>query len=396
MSVLPELERSLAEACRREQALATHNRRSRWRKPHLGAAVAMTASVLVVVLVGGALLLVHARRGKPTGRPRQDPASHSPGANQSKSLLEADSIPYAYAADGSVYVVDQARAGRPTFELLRLNPANGRVLARRQGFGTFDQALLVRGVLWVTATGPPNAGRSITWETRHNPGSLAGLSTTRQFATSPAGADVGSLAQAGPWVWAGDWDGIDRLNSATATTSGVTPIHGAHGAQVATDDPTRPSVLLISEGHDRARIQLRDPLTGSYGGQTPPISSVTKPLIGGILDGSAWLSNAGGMAGTYSRINARTLRRQPVNRPVQQYTNAVRAQVIAGILWITQPAGGPQRNYCATPATGAPSIQIPALLSSTLLTADQRYLYSATTGPGPVHLVRSPIPKGCR
>jgi RNA polymerase sigma factor (sigma-70 family) len=98
----------------------------------------------------------------------------------------------------------------------------------------------------------------------------------------------------------------------------------------------------------------------------------------------------------YSRINSHTLRPQPVNRPVQQYTNTVRAQVIAGILWITQPAGGPQRNYCATPATGAPDIQVPALLDSMLLTADQQYIYSATTGPGAVRLLRSPIPKGCR
>src|ERR1035437_5928400 len=117
---------------------------------------------------------------------------------------------------------------------------------------------------------------------------------------------------------------------------------GAKGADVATD--AQGSVLLDSEGDEHARIQRRDLLTGSLISQTAAILSVTKPVIGGILYGSAWPSHYGGMAAPFFRLNARPPRSQQVTRPVQQYTNAVLANVIACILWIRQPYGGPQRN----------------------------------------------------
>src|ERR1035437_6860842 len=87
---------------------------------------------------------------------------------------------------------------------------------------------------------------------------------------------------------------------------------GAKGADVATD--AQGSVLLDSEGDEHARIQRRDLLTGSLISQTAAILSVTKPVIGGILCGSAWLSNSGGMAGTFFRLNAKTLRSPPAIR----------------------------------------------------------------------------------
>lgn len=394
MSILPELERSLADACRREQSTTPRDRRIHGGGPRLGGALVVLASVLVVVIVGAAFLVVHPGGKRLTSKPPHGVAAQTPTPKGEKALLRAASFPYAYAAAGSLYVIRQTRPNQAGFQLLRVDPATGKVLAAVDGGGYFDHALLVHGTLWVTATSQVDARHSITWLTRHDPDSLARLSTARLPGSGPAGT-AGSLAQAGRWVWVGDWAGIDRFDAVTGSMVGQTPIAGADGAEVATDGTSR-SVLLVSEGNERARIQLRDPLLGSFISQTPQILSVNKPVVGGILDGSAWLSNAGGMAGTVYRLDATTLQLTTISLSTQQFTHAVRVNVFDGTLWITQAYGGPQRNYCANPMTGARRESLHLTNDAVLLAADEQYVYSATTASAKNALIRTAIPPGCR
>jgi hypothetical protein len=395
VSILPELEQSLAEACRREQASTSRRQPTRRTVPRLGGALIVLASILVVVIGGAALLVLHPAGNRLTSKPELSVATLSPTPQSEKVLLYAASFPYAYAAGGSLYVIRQTKADQPGFQFLRVDPVTGKVLAVVSGGGYFDQALLVHGTLWVTATNHVDSRHSITSLTRHNPDSLARLSAGARLPGSGPAGTAGSLAQAGRWVWVGDWSGIDRFDAVTGSPAGQTAIAGADGAQVATDG-TNDSVLLVSEGNERARLQRRDSVLGSWISQTSPILSVSKPFIGGILDGRAWLSNSGGMSGNVSELNATTLQSKTGSRPSQQFTNGVKANIFAGILWITQPDGGPQRNYCANPITGSPRKSLPLRNDAVLLAADERYVYSTTTASAKNALIRTAIPTGCR
>jgi hypothetical protein len=79
-------------------------------------------------------------------------------------------------------------------------------------------------------------------------------------------------------------------------------------------------------------------------------------------------------------------------------SNDLRARVVDGLLWVSQEAGGPTRNYCANALTGQPLAPIP--LPSTLdalLAVGPRVIYVATPpGRGLFQSVAEiPIPTAC-
>jgi hypothetical protein len=102
------------------------------------------------------------------------------------------------------------------------------------------------------------------------------------------------------------------------------------------------------------------------------------------------------MAGYVGFLDAETLRPLHSQLPPPQTTNGVRADVIDGILWISQPDGGPSRNYCAQPAGGQPRLAMPlAVQRGEFLTADSsRIYYLNAVGAG--SLFSAPIPAACR
>jgi hypothetical protein len=52
------------------------------------------------------------------------------------------------------------------------------------------------------------------------------------------------------------------------------------------------------------------------------------------------------------------------------------AEVINGILWVTEPVGGNNLNYCADPITGRLRARLPLLVgNSSFLTADTTSIY---------------------
>ena len=80
-------------------------------------------------------------------------------------------------------------------------------------------------------------------------------------------------------------------------------------------------------------------------------------------------------------------------------TNAITARLAGRVLWVTQPAGGNARNYCARPSDGrvlAP-VSLPQPAQDEVLAATPRWIFYA--GPGPKagqYLHREPSPAACR
>jgi hypothetical protein len=313
--------------------------------------------------------------------------------------------PQAYAAGGRLYVARQVtRPGAPVLSgLMRVDPVSGHVRAvRRLGSG-FDQALLVKGILWVTTT----RGRT-SWLWRLDPGSLRVWSRNVLPGSGTTDGLVGTLAVAGGWLWVGASDRLERVSLPSGTVTGQVVVPGAGGVDVAGDLSGR--VLLDSEGHEFGRVQLRDPHTGVLiaSASSGPFEGVTKPYVGGIADSAAWISQSGGMMGAVERLSLVTLRPTRFlgahphagesGPPRIDGTNGIAARLIAGVLWVTQQAGGAQRNYCGDPSTGRARAPLPFGQEGQFLAADDSSIYyipDAST-PARAALARAPIDPRCR
>jgi len=312
--------------------------------------------------------------------------------------------PQAYAAGGRLYVAQQvSRPGAEVLsELMRVDPVTGSILAVRRLGSAFDQALLSHGVLWVTTT----RGQT-SWLWRLDPGSLA--VRFKQLlpgsGRGPSGGIVGMIALAGGWLWVGSWDRLDRVSPVSGRMTASVPVQDAQGIDVAADAAGR--VLIDSEGQQLARVQRRDPATGRLIAQSPTYEGATKPYIGGIFDGGVWISEAGGMMGYVQRLAVSTL--DPTSFPGAQPhpgitappsifgTNGISARVLDGILWVTQLAGGPQRDYCGDPLTGRSRAPLTLSSQALVLTVDAGSVYYVPDASRPTaeELARAAIDPRC-
>jgi hypothetical protein len=318
-------------------------------------------------------------------------------------LLGGLENPQAYAAGGRLYVVQQVtRPGAQVLsELMRVDRDSGQVGAVRRLGSAFDQALLVGRVLWITTT----RGRT-SWLWRLDTGSLRVWSRKVLVGSGTNDGLVGTLAVAGGWLWVGASDRLERVALPSGKVTGQIIIPGAGGVDVAADRSGR--VLLDSEGHEFARVQLRDPHTGALIASSGRFEGVTKPYIGGIAGGGAWISQSGGMMGAVERLSLVTLRptRFAGARPHPgesgppriDGTNGISARLIAGVLWVTQPAGGAQRNYCGDPSTARARAPLPLGQEGQLLAADDSSIYYIPDASNPTRaeLRRAPIDPRCR
>jgi hypothetical protein len=143
--------------------------------------------------------------------------------------------------------------------------------------------------------------------------------------------------------------------------------------------------LVDSAGQQKAYIQTRNPLDGTLIAQSSTIESVARPYIGGVFGNGIWISNAGGSSGYVERLSLRTLKptafrgAQPhpgVTMPPSILgSNGVTARVIDGVLWVTQTAGGPRRNYCGDPLSGVSRARLALDAQADFLTADAGRVY---------------------
>ncbi len=317
-------------------------------------------------------------------------------------LLRRLENPQAYAAGGSLYIAQQVTPPGDTVrsELMRVDPATGHVRAVRRLGSAFDQAVLADGVVWVATTRGP-----MSWLWGLDPDSLAVRRRELLPGSGHNDGIVGTMALAGGWLWVANSDRLDRVSPATGAVAGQVSVRGAQGIDVAADAAGR--VLIVSEGHERARVQRRNPVTGALIAQSPVFDGVTKPYVGGIFGGGVWISEAGGMMAAVERLGLGTLRptafpgAQPhpgESGPPRIEGHGVVARLIAGVLWVTQTDGGAQRNYCGDPVSGQRRAALRLPPQASLLTIDSTSIYYITGASSPVRaeLVRARINPRCR
>lgn len=308
----------------------------------------------------------------------------------------------AYAAGGRLWVAQQvSRPGSVVLSsLMTVNPISGRVEGRRRLDSAFDQALLSHSVLWVTTT-----RGEISWMWQLDPRSLA-VRSRRVLPGSGLGDGTGAtMALAGGWLWVGNARELDRVSLTGGQVSAAVSVRDAGGIDVAADAAGR--VLIVSEGHGRARVQRRDVRTGRLIAQSPIYEGVTKPAIGGVFGGGVWISAAGGMMGSIERLSLRTLRptrfagAQPhpgITAPPEIFgTSGIGARVLDGVIWVTQFAGGPKNNYCGDPVTGRSRSPLTLGWQAQLLTVDPHSVYYIVNASHPIgqELARAAINPRC-
>lgn len=316
-------------------------------------------------------------------------------------LLRGLTSPQAYAADGDLYVIQRVipPANQLLSELMRVDQRSGRVDAVRLLGSGFDQALLARGVLWVTTS-----RRSQGWLWRLDPRSLTVLSR-QVLPGSAAFSPFGTMALAGGWLWIGSGGRLLRFSLPTGHMTADRPLPAASVVDVAANSAGR--VLLVSEGGEISHVQRRDPRTGKLMASSRALTGAGPPYIGGIVDGWVWISQSGGMMGSVERLALTTLAPSSFPGAVPQPgvtgapsifgTNGITAQLIDGVLWVSQFAGGPTRNYCGSPITGRAHARLPLAKYGLFLTADAGTIYYIANAnlPKGEELVRTRISPRC-
>ena len=151
-------------------------------------------------------------------------------------------------------------------------------------------------------------------------------------------------------------------------------------------------------------MQVRSGSTGALLAQGPPLAGVTAPEVSQVIGGGYWISEATGMQGYVARVplaavSAATCAPTLPTSTCLSGSNDLHAVVADGVLWVSQTYGGPQRNFCADPETGAVRAALPLLADEPLLAVGSCVLFveaPPTTAGDLMGSVREvPIPPAC-
>jgi hypothetical protein len=339
-----------------------------------------------------------AARSQQTG-PVSLPAALVTTLPRGSHVLRTGLQPFSWASaiGGSLYLTQDVTPSADAHtelldELLRLDPVTGRLLAVRRLGGAFDDALIARGALWLTAS---TQRRTSLW--RLDPRTLAVRSRTRLPGSARVNGSGGSLALAGGFLWVGTGT-LDRVSLASGRVDRVRNLHYAGQVQVAADPAGR--VLLTSLGSEHptyiARINAE---TGALMARTTIPWSVNQPAIEGIVDHGAWLYDSTGMARGIWRIALNTLKTTPTQiRQAPDGGTWTSAQVIDDNLWVSQITGAGDLVYCADLVTGRFRARLALLQgNSTFLAADTTsvYFFNVPLNASSAELERAPIDPRC-
>jgi hypothetical protein len=231
--------------------------------------------------------------------------------------------------------------------------------------------------------------------------------TRRWYVTSaPANASgEGFLALAGAGLWVSGGDRLLRLSLPDGRVTASIVLRGETSSDIGADPAG--TVLVVGEADDggEGRIERRDPVTGRLLAVSPPILGVGTPVVGAVIDGGAWISEATGNMGYVQLYDLSTLtpRGNTCQEGVSTETcfegsNGIDGRLANGLLWVTQGAGGPTRNFCGNSADGRASAVIPVAPDEEVLAigADTIYLVAATPGGRGSTITEEPIPAACR
>jgi hypothetical protein len=354
----------------------------------------------VLVLLGPLLLLAGCGVSLPAGASSFASAAGraavtAEGLPAGSHLLRlVSAIPSAgYAAGGSLYLTQTAPFGEHTgeiYELSRVDPGTGRILATRSFDVSLDGLLLAAGSLWATT------GQSSTTLWRLDPDSLAVRSRHSLPTSRLAEGIVGSLAAAGGGLWVGTGR-LDRVSLTSGRVDRVVTLPFRGPVQLAADPTGR--ILVASLGYEHpVHIARLNPRSGAVLSQRTIPRSVSQPTLGGVVDGGVWIENASGAKTTVARLDGDALKPVPTSALAKR-ANRVSVRVLNGVLWVTEPLGQTNLNYCADPVTGRPLVELPRLPGdSVLLAADASRIFY-TDVPLNAHSVKlesAPISRLCR
>jgi hypothetical protein len=357
------------------------------------------ASLLAVAVVaGGALLLLH-HRGQPAQA--QAPAAGVAGPplltaiGAGRFAIRDQGSASVYPLGGRIYLgweqITHDHGVRS--ELARIDPVTGTVLASVRPAPAVGP-ILIDGALWSIDERPEAGGPVRARLVRSDPVTLKQLSSTRLSGSLAEG--LGGLVQTGSSTWLSGRGGLDRFDSTSGRLIGF----------VAVPDSSRASLRIWADrvggasalyGYMRLpynQTQRRDPRTGALltRARTPALASDPTPSV----DGRSWIHWQYGEVGT---LDLRTLAFRPAYPRIHFQT--VQFNVADGILFVDQTQGGPQRNFCADPATGRIRATLPLAHDAEFLAADATDIYSLLVtgvrhGPERWFLDRTPIPAACR
>jgi len=307
--------------------------------------------------------------------------------------------PRVAVAAGGVYLAWQVPGGAG-WRIARIAPATGRAEVTAALPAALDQLVAAAGALWAAVSGP--SGQQVL---RLDPRTLA---VTGRRLTWPQGyplfGGAHALAVAGGGLWVAAAGALLRLALPSGRLSLTVRIPGAASADVSAGPAGAVLVVGEADREGRGAVQARDPVTGALLASRPMLG-VVAPEVSGPAGGAVWVSEPTGMMGYVQRLGLPGLTAGPGSCPDGGVTarcvggtNAITARIAGGRLWVTDPAGGARRNYCADPATGRPlaPLRLPDPALDEILAIGPAAVYYATPGPGDTQYVRElAIPAAC-
>lgn len=267
-------------------------------------------------------------------------------------------------------------------ELARIDHATGKVAVQRALEGFFLSALAYDNSLFVTTR---SAAREPVVVLRLNPQTLR---ETGRSQLPDGGYDLtggGSMAVAGGNLWVAAGDRLDRLSFTRGAATAVSmALPGADSSDVTMNSAG--SVLVVGEANQggMGHIERRDPVTGDLLGVSAVIGGTVDPSVNGVVGNDLWVSESTGNMGFTELYDLTTL--TPVgplcnegfgNPTCIVGTNGIAAQLTDGLLWVTQSAGGPTRNFCGDPG-GQVLASLPIPDGDFVLTIGRLNLFVAT------------------
>lgn len=306
---------------------------------------------MTVLLACGVLLL---------GCAATRPSGIQPLVTSSEGLLSWRNLPNPVVVGTSLglyfaWVTSPLGTAPVREDLARIDPGTGRVEAKRTLSASFLSATAAHGSLFVT-TQAATTSTSIETLLRLDPTTLAETGHWQIF-NGPGFGGYGLIAVAGGGLWVAGGDQLARLSFTEDRITTSITLSGASTSGVTTNSGGTVLVVAESDAGGTSRIERRNPATGQLLDISAPILGTTVPFLNGVVGDDFWISEATGMMGYVELYDLDDL--VPVGAPCNEGaskpdciegTNSIHAQLIGNDLWVTQAGGGPERNFCGTPA----------------------------------------------
>ena len=296
-------------------------------------------------------------------------------------------------ADGHTYLAWNHKGWKYTQPnlLSLLDPKTGRLSDTVQLAGAFHQALEAGGSLWV-AESTPSGGLL----ERRNPNTLALIGKV-SIDVGPSGF-APSMATASGSLWVAGGKTLTRLSLPDGgVLAGYTISDQAGSSSLGHDSGETQLVVGWASPGGVGGVQLRDGRSASVIAQSSePLFGVAAPFVSDISGNTMWISEPTGNMGYVENMRLPSMQAQ--HSTMIEGSNGIRARIVAGVLWVSQQAGGAKSNFCGDPATGMPWATLSGDLGATgrLGGVGGVYFYVFGTAGDGTGIAQFNIPSSCR